>query len=437
MQVSKAALAAALTLGTSGVFLTSVAEAQRAPATSRDRQERQQQGQQQQGQQAQAQAQQGAQLNLSREERAALQPLSDALTARNWAAAQAALPAAQAAAQGPDARYYVARATWQVGNQTQNVQLERQGLDALIALPNLPANELTAFLNRQAELAFSANDFAKAEAAFQRLSQLNPTDQRVLNNLAIVRSRMGNSAGAMEVLQRTVDTAEAAGQKADEQAYRRLLAAAVQARQTPLILTTANRLVAAYPNATNFRDALLLLRQHGGLDAQANLDIYRLQRAADALRGEGDYILFAQDLNRGGLVGEAKAVLDEGVARSQISTSNQFVRDLSTSAGNRITQDRAGLAAQQRQAQGAANGRMARGVADALFGYGRYADAAAMYRLALQKGGEDANLINTRLGASLALAGQRAEAEAALRAVTGARQPLAGYWLVWLANRAG
>lgn len=435
MQVSKAALVAALTLGASGAVFVSAADAQRAGGN------RQQQQQQQPNQaQAQGQAQagaQGPQLNLSREERAALQPLSDALTARNWAAAQAALPAAQAAAQGPDARYYVARALWQIGNQTQNTQLERQGLDALIALPNLPANELNAFLNRQAELAFAANDFARAEAAFQRLSQLNPGDQRVLNNLAIVRSRMGNTAGAMEVLQRTVDTAEAAGQKADEQAYRRLLAAAVQARQVPLILQTANRLVTAYPNPTNFRDGLLLLRQHGGVDPQTNLDIYRLQRAARALTGESDYILFAQDLNRGGLVGEAKAVLDEGVARSQISASNQFVRDLSNASGSRIAQDRAGLAGQQRQAQGAANGRMARGVGDALFGYGQYAEAAAMYRLALQKGGEDANLLNTRLGAALALAGQRAEAEAALRAVTGTRQPLANYWLVWLNNRAG
>ena len=56
---------------------------------------------------------------------------------------------------------------------------------------------------------------------------------------------------------------------------------------------------------------------------------------------------------------------------------------------------------------------------------------------ALQKGGEDANLVNTRLGAALALAGRRAEAEAAFRAVTGPRADLAGFWLAWLARRPG
>ena len=57
------------------------------------------------------------------------------------------------------------------------------------------------------------------------------------------------------------------------------------------------------------------------------------------------------------------------------------------------------------------------------------------YRAALQKGA-DANLANLRLGAALAMAGQRAEAEAALRAVTGTRADLANYWLLWLAGRS-
>ena len=44
------------------------------------------------------------------------------------------------------------------------------------------------------------------------------------------------------------------------------------------------------------------------------------------------------------------------------------------------------------------------------------------------------NLVNSRLGAALALAGRRPEAEAALRAVTGPRADLAGFWLTWLAR---
>ena len=72
---------------------------------------------------------------------------------------------------------------------------------------------------------------------------------------------------------------------------------------------------------------------------------------------------------------------------------------------------------------------------DAYFGYREFAPAIELYRAALQKGGQDANLVNTRLGAALALAGQRAEAEAAFRAVTGPRAELAQFWLLWLSTR--
>src|SRR5687767_7950277 len=45
----------------------------------------------------------------TKEERAALVPVQTAITAKDWAAAQAALPAAVAAAQSPDALYAIAR----------------------------------------------------------------------------------------------------------------------------------------------------------------------------------------------------------------------------------------------------------------------------------------------------------------------------------------
>ena len=48
----------------------------------------------------------------------------------------------------------------------------------------------------------------------------------------------------------------------------------------------------------------------------------------------------------------------------------------------------------------------------------------------------DANLVNTRLGIALSMAGQRADAEAAFRKVTGVRAPLANLWIAWLAMRA-
>ena len=73
---------------------------------------------------------------------------------------------------------------------------------------------------------------------------------------------------------------------------------------------------------------------------------------------------------------------------------------------------------------------------DAYYGYGQYAEAAELYRAALQKGA-DANIGNLRLGAALAQGRQRAQAEAAFRAVTGPGADLAQLWLLWLSTHAG
>ena len=439
MKLSNVALAAALLVGSSAVVAVDSAEAQTVRENQRRRQqqqqEQQQQQQQQQGQQQAAQAQaQGRQLSISRAEQTALAPLDTAIRAQDWAAAQAALPAAEAAAQGADARYFVARAKLQIALGTNNNQMQLQALEQLTVMPTLPAEELQPFLNKQAELAFAANDFPHAERVYQRLLELSPNDPRVLQNLAVVRTRMGNRAGAMQAVEQRIAAAEQAGQRASEEDYRRLLATAVAAGQAEAINRATSRLLTAYPTPVNWHDALVFLRQRLRPDGETNVDIYRLQRAAGAMNSANQYLELADALNRAGMVGEVKAVLDEGIARNTLQASNSDVRTLMQAATTRINEDRSSLS--NLAAARSGTGRQARTTADALYGYGRYAEAAELYRLALQKGGEDASAVNLRLGAALALAGQRSEAEAAFRAVTGPRAEIANLWLLWLARRA-
>jgi tetratricopeptide (TPR) repeat protein len=128
-------------------------------------------------------------------------------------------------------------------------------------------------------------------------------------------------------------------------------------------------------------------------------------------------------------------VLEEGVGRGTLQAGTPWVRELSALVNGRVAEDRGAIAGLRTQAMAAANGTAARSLGDVYYGYGQYGDAAALYRTALQKGGEDSNLVNIRLGAALALAGQRAEAEAAFRAVTGPRAELAQFWLLWLSTR--
>ncbi|MFN3727983.1 MAG: hypothetical protein ACK4SZ_16960 [Allosphingosinicella sp.] len=434
MKVSKVALAAATVLGGSALVGT--------PALA------QQQNQAQQNQQGQAQQ---PRLNLSRAEQAALNPLIQANAAAaaarqqgqtpDWAAVRALLPAAEAAARSNDAKYLLARVQLEVALGADDLAGQERALAALLANPSTPAafaetlrSAQNNILNQRAEAAFRANDFATAERIYVQLQQANPNDQRIINNLALVRARMGNTEGALEPVLAQIRTAEAAGQRAAESLYQRAWRVPYAANQRPQALEALRRLLAAYPTPANWQLALDVVREGGGSDVGLLLDTFRLARVANAVRAN-EYLPFAASLDQAGLPGETKAVIDAGIAAGVLQASNGDVSRLLGVANRRIAEDRAGLAGQMAQARSASRGQPARIVADALFGYQRYAEAAEMYRLALSKGGEDANLVNTRLGATLALAGQRAEAEAALRAVTGPRAELASLWLAWLASR--
>jgi predicted Zn-dependent protease len=180
---------------------------------------------------------------------------------------------------------------------------------------------------------------------------------------------------------------------------------------------------------------LTIYRQSAQLDKQAETDVLRLMRAAKAMKGDSDYYTLASNLNDMGLPGESKAVIDEGAAAKAINPGKDYFKALVTSTSGRVAADRASLSGLETRAKAAPNGKLALSTADALYGYGEYARAAALYRAALQKGGVDNNIVNLRLGAALAQAGQRAEAETVLKTVTGQRQTIASYWMLWLGQR--
>jgi len=404
--------------------------------------------------QAPAQGQQPAprKFELSREEQAALNPILQANAAAgaaqkaggtaDWAAVQALIPAAAAAAKSPDARYIVSRIQLDVALGTNNIAAQEQAIAALLSNAATPAAEASTYrqiqstlVNKRAEAAFAANDFATAERLYQQLLQATPGDQRIVANLRIVQERMGNSSGALQGLMQQIRTAEAAGQRASEDLYQRAWQIPYRANQRAEAAAGLQRLLRAYPTPKNWRTAVDFVRERSGSDAQSLLDVYRLARTAGVIKPD-EYLALAVSLDQAGLPGETKAVLDAGVAAGALQRSHSDVAKLLQISNRRIGEDRAGLPSQVQQARAASNGRQARIAGDVLFGYGRYAEAAEMYRLALTKGGEDAGMVNMRLGATLALAGQRAEAEAALKAVSGQRAELAGLWLAWLARPA-
>jgi predicted Zn-dependent protease len=312
---------------------------------------------------------------------------------------------------------------------------------------NLPQGaERAALLASQVARAYSANDLQRTDRLLAMMVEAQPNNPAILADHGQFKARLGDRPAAVALFQRALAAQRALGQPVPESWYQRALAVAVDGRLIAQSATLGRELVVNYPSAMNWRDAVLALRageppRPAGTapapppaDPALDLDLRRMARAAGALAGERDYLEFAQALQRAGQAGEAKAVLDEGVSRNMLDANEAAVRAQLTAVTARAAQERAGLAGLRTRAlAGDAAAMIAAG--DAHFGNGQYPAAAELYRAALQRGAADPALVNTRLGAALALGGQRAAAEAALGQVTGPRAGLAGYWAAWLARR--
>ena len=389
-------------------------------------------------------------LSLSREERTAIQALQAAVAGVDRLAQDSALAAARSVASSADARYAVASLHLQIARSRGDSVQTAAAVDAMVASGVAAPSELPALYANQAARAYYANEYQRAERLLARAIEIQPNNPVLIAERAQLKSHIGaalrrggraNEAQAeyreaVIMFQRAIELQLASGGTPPESWFKRGLALAHDNSLAPQASAFARGLVNAYPTPSNWRDALLSYRQSQAADPAIDLDVRRLLRVAGGLAGERDHVELAERLGRAGLAVEMKSVLDEGVSRGALSSTEPLIRQLLADSTRRATAERAGLARLRTAALAAATGTPARTAGDAFFGSSQYVEAAELYRAALQKGGEDPNLVNTRLGAALALAGQRLEAETAFRAVTGPRADLAGFWLAWLARRA-
>ena len=137
-----------------------------------------------------------------------------------------------------------------------------------------------------------------------------------------------------------------------------------------------------------------------------------------------------------GYPGEAKAVLEEGIAAKAVDPNKSPFKEMIQQANAKSAGEAAGLDSAAAKGVGASTAKAALAAGDLLYGYGQYAKAAELYRAALTKSGADASLVNLHLGMALARSGDKAGATTALNAVTGARAEIAKYWLTYLSTAA-
>jgi hypothetical protein len=284
-------------------------------------------------------------------------------------------------------------------------------------------------------------DNASAAASFQKALDAGASAEEIVPLLVESYALGGETTKALAALNAGIAKQTAAGKPVPAEWYQKGVQIGYRPKATPAempainaqLIDLAQKWVAADPQAHNWNAALRIYEEKGGLDTETRTDIMRLLRAAGALEGAYDYREYAEDVYLR-FPNEAMDVLQEGANKGLLTlTGKNDAADVFGIVKGKVAADKASLAAADKSSRAAATGKAALSTADAYVGYGDYAKAIDLYKVAIAKGtGIDLATANIHLGWAQALSGDTAGAKATFAAVTGPKKTLANFWLIHL-----
>ena len=362
----------------------------------------------------------------------AIVALQNAIKANDAAAYAGALAAAKAAASTNQDRYLIGRLQLNKAFADKDTASMKVAIDDIAGAGVLDNATVANLYTGLGSSLYSAKQFDQAAAAFERGLALDPNNVDSMTNLAESRFAMGRKADAVPLLQKVVATRIAAGQKPPETLYRRMFDIAYDSK-LPNTVEIGKQWVAAYPNATSWRNALAVYQNVNKPGVEEVLNLLRLMRATGALSNPADFSLYATAAADQGNYVEAQAVIDEGLSRQAINANDRLIKEITDGLKAKPKATAADLAVAAKDAK---TGTAFLRVGDRYFGLGDYAKAIELYRMAEGKADVDANLVNMHLGMALARSGDKAGAAAAFKKVTGPNAQIAQYWTIYLNQAA-
>lgn len=312
-------------------------------------------------------------------------------------------------------------------------QAQRVALNDMFKTSSVPKTDMPRLRYIAGYLSFIVGNYddATAQLDYAKTLGYDPIDATMLRADIAVRRNKAKDARAF--VQEALVRQRAAGQAIPAAWYDRAISMAYQAGDWTEVGALYRERLSHYDSAGEWRSALANYLTAPGMDAQVQLDLYRLQAANGAMASERDYQAYAQLADKTGYSAETKAIIEAGRSVGKLTPTQAVTAQLLKSATPKAAKEIAGLPAAAKKAAAAKDGSAAMGVGDTYFSLGQFPQAVEQYRLALSKGGVDAGKANARLGVALARSGDLVGAKVALGQVTaGNWANVAGFWLVWV-----
>jgi len=388
----------------------------------------------------------GPKLNVSPDVIKALQTAQKAAEAQDFAGAKAALAEADSKATSNDDKYQIGAIKLNTSIAAKDTALQSEALNQMLDSGLTPPEQAGQFNAIAADQAMQAKNYdvaiqrgQAALAAGYKAESVQPTIAQAYfgkagtGNGSVEPARGFNQQG-LTALKAAADAMKASGQQVPAQWYQ-IGVSRAEAAKLPDVTEWAKMAYQAEPSGQNLRTLVRLFqRANPNISNRENLDVLRLLSISGGLVIAADYTEYAEMASKTGIYGEVKSAIDAGRSKGVLSATQGA--DVYQTAVPKIAGDKSTLGAAEADAQKAANGKIAAATGDAYLGYGDYAKAAAMFELAKQKGGVEADEINSRLGIAKALGGDNAGAKVAFEAVqAGSRKQIAGLWLAYLGTK--
>ncbi|MEX6723164.1 tetratricopeptide repeat protein [Parapedomonas caeni] len=338
-----------------------------------------------------------------------------------------------------DDRYFINNFKYNTALALKDNAMLEQALEAMAISEFTAETDRPKILQNLIALAFQRQDMPKAIEQSKRLLQLAPDNVDARMNLGRVYYNQDDFSNALGAFKEAIATATRLGQPVEESYYKIVAQTALRANNQAELRSAMLELVKAYPSSTNWRDALVLYRDTPGMTDPLILDSYRLQWLNEALVGERDYIEMAEiALTKRGLPGEAKSVLEKGIANGVFTKAKGVANEMLTQAKGRVGADQKSLPGLEKEARAGKTGDFAASVVgQGYLSYADYAKAIEFYQLALSKGVKNPDEVNLQLGIALVGGGRAAEALPAFANVKGAlARPLADLWAAYATRKA-
>lgn len=388
----------------------------------------------------------GPKLNVSPDVIKALQTAQKAAEAQDFAGAKAALAEADSKATSNDDKYQIGAIKLNTSITSKDSALQGEALTQMLDSGLTPPEQAGQFNAIAADQAMAAKNYdlaiqrgEAALAAGYKAEAVQPTLAQAYfgkagtGNGSVEPARGFNQKG-LAALKAAAVASKAAGQPVPAQWYQ-IGVSRAEAAKLPDVTEWATLAYQAEPSGQNLRTLVRLFqRANPNISNRENLDVLRVLGASDGLVIAADYTEYAEMASKTGIYGEVKSVIDKGRSKGVLNASS--ASDIYQAAASKIAGDKSSLGSAEADSQKGANGKIAAATADAYLGYGDYAKAVKLFELAKQKGGVDADEVNTRLGIAKTLSGDNAGAKASFEAVqAGSRKQVANLWLAYLSTK--